>query len=379
MAQQAGGQPQGGGGSAGGEGNDMLYLAAFFAGFLVVMWLIREKWFPIVFKIRYYELLLVDKFYAVKDELFYDIENAIHYPEQLSRQEFFDLLYLSGTYYYIPVAVILFIFVIILLFIDPSKKFNHTFNISNFREAQSENWPQILPPSSYDLINTDINEGPWASSLTPLNFARRYKLLDVIVNPDYNPLLGELPKVAKLKEGRTRQIFAHQLGTFWQGPDKLPMHTKALFAVFAAVGNQDRKVGLDLLRQFNEAFKSGKKPNFKGVQEILDKYKNTKIVKKVESRHAYVMTVMAAMLELARSSGVLACADFLWLKSIDRKLWYMLNNVGRRAAFPEVAGAIAHWRIESRMQKKLMTPMVEEAVKALKIGIEEIIYPEDED
>lgn len=379
MAQQPAGGQQGGGGGAGGDGNDMMWIAAFFAGFLVVMWLIREKWFPIVFKIRLYELQLIDKIYSVDNSLFQDITNAIHYPEHLTRDGFTALLTESGSYYNLPVLVFLFILAIILYIKNPGNKFNNVFNIASFRKVQSQNWPQILPPSNYDLINTDINEGPWASSLTPLNFARKYKLLDVIVNENYNPLLGELPKVAKLKEKNAEQVFAQQLGEQWMGPENLPIHTQALFAVFAAIANQDRKTGFTLLRQFNEAFRLGKKPNYNGVKEVLNKYKDTKLVKKVESRHNYVMTVMAAMLELARTDGVLACADFLWLKTIDRKLWYMLHNVGRRAAFPEVAGAVAHWRIEARMQKKLVSPMVHEAVKALKIGIAEIIYPEDWD
>lgn len=87
---------------------------------------------------------------------------------------------------------------------------------------------------------------------------------------------------------------------------------------------------------------------------------------------------MASLLESARTNGVLACSDFLWLKTVDRPLWYMLQNVGRRAAFSEVAGAVAHWRIESRMQKRLMSPMIEEAVKALKIALSEIIYQDEE-
>jgi intracellular multiplication protein IcmP len=175
------------------------------------------------------------------------------------------------------------------------------------------------------------------------------------------------------------KLFASQLGYVWQGADKLPVHNKALFSIFAAIANQDRKPALDLLRQINYSLEYKTSPNFTGFEELYNKYKDSKIVKKIESRHAYVMTVMAALLAVARTDGVLATADFLWLKEIDRPMWYMLNNVGRRAAFPEVAGAIAHWRIETRMQRKLMTPMIEEAVKALKIAIEEIIYPEDED
>lgn len=145
MAQQPAGGQQGGGGGAGGDGNDMMWIAAFFAGFLVVMWLIREKWFPIVFKIRLYELQLIDKIYSVDNSLFQDITNAIHYPEHLTRDGFTALLTESGSYYNLPVLVFLFILAIILYIKNPGNKFNNVFNIASFRKVQSQNWPQILP------------------------------------------------------------------------------------------------------------------------------------------------------------------------------------------------------------------------------------------
>lgn len=378
MAQQAP-PPQGGGGGGGTGGNDMLWIAAFFAFILVALWISRESYFPYIFKIKYYELKFVSYFIHVDTYIFQEILNAQFDPKYLTWQQFAFLLGKIGSYYNWPIAITLFILAIMLYLRTPSTKFIHNFNLHSFREKQKVNYPQIIPPSKSDLIKQDINSGPWASSKTPLLFARENKLLDVIVNPNPNPLLGELPKVAKLKENKARQLFASQLGHIWQGPDKLPVHAKALFAIFAAIGNQDRKPAIDLLRQFNTSMNFKDKPDFRGYEELLEKYKDSKVVKKLESRHAYVMTVMAALLELARTDGVLATADFIWLKTVDRQLWYMLNNVGRRAAFPEVAGAIAHWRIESRMQRKLISPMVEEAVKALKMGIEEIIYPEDED
>jgi intracellular multiplication protein IcmP len=45
-------------------------------------------------------------------------------------------------------------------------------------------------------------------------------------------------------------------------------------------------------------------------------------------------------------SGVLQSALFLWLKPKDRRLWYILNNVGRKVAWPEITGVFAHWQFE---------------------------------
>ncbi len=52
--------------------------------------------------------------------------------------------------------------------------------------------------------------------------------------------------------------------------------------------------------------------------------------------------------------GVQASADFLWLKPIDRRLWYMLNTVGRQTPFAEVAGPYAHWLAEREMGKRIL-------------------------
>lgn len=377
MAQQSPPPQQGGGG--GDNSNDAMWIAAFFAGVLVVLWMTRAYYFPFIFKIKYYELLAVNYIYPVDISVFDQIVYAYQNPQALKWQTLFSTLNNVGSYYRYPVAIILFIFGLFIYLRNPTSKFSATFNIKNFREFQKTNWPQIIPASKLDLVKEDIKKGPWASAYTPIFFSQKHKLLDVIVNPNPNPLLGELPKVAKLKEANARQVFAEQLGYIWQGPEKLPIHRKALFAIFAAMANKDRDAGFKFIRQFNTSLEYNNSPDFTGIDELLEQHKNSKLVKKVESRHAYVMTIMAAMLELARTDGVVATADFLWLKTVDRPLWYMLSNVGRRAAFPEVAGAVAHWRIESRMQRKLITPMVEEAVKALKMALNEIIYPEDDE
>ncbi len=119
--------------------------------------------------------------------------------------------------------------------------------------------------------------------------------------------------------------------------------------------------------------------NFKGVDELLKKHYNTKAVQKIVQGHAYVLTVMAAMLKGARDDGVQASADFLWLKPMDRRLWYTLNTVGRQTPFIEVAGIFAHWRAEQEAQKRLVVPMVEEATNAVQLALKEVLYKRDEE
>ncbi len=81
---------------------------------------------------------------------------------------------------------------------------------------------------------------------------------------------------------------------------------------------------------------------------------------------------MASLLEGARDDGVVPSAEFLWLKTIDRRLWYMLNSVGRQTPYPEVGGPFAHWRAEKAMGRRSLVPMIDEAIKALEIAIKEM-------
>ena len=64
----------------------------------------------------------------------------------------------------------------------------------------------------------------------------------------------------------------------------------------------------------------------------------------------------------------------LWLKSLDRRMWYMLNAMGRQTAIIEVAAPFAHFKAEKRFKCALRVPMIQEAMKATDMAIKEILY-----
>ena len=110
---------------------------------------------------------------------------------------------------------------------------------------------------------------------------------------------------------------------------------------------------------------------------LLRKHVRSKVVGRACSPHAYQYTLMASLLEAARNDGVFATAEFIWLKPINRPLWYMLNNAGRQTAFPEVSGLYAHWIVEKRLRRPLKVPQVEQAVLGLQAALDDILYKED--
>jgi hypothetical protein len=85
----------------------------------------------------------------------------------------------------------------------------------------------------------------------------------------------------------------------------------------------------------------------------------------------------AVSLNAARlRSGVLAPAQFAFLKLVDRRLWYALHALGFEADAPlthshpsqrvEAMGARAHWAAERTIGAPIPTPEIDAAIAAIR-------------
>lgn len=285
---------------------------------------------------------------------------------------------LVGQYFKWPVTVLMFVLAVIVYRSNPVRRYKKTYSMKSLCLAQRRNWPKINPVAKLDLAGTDLLEGPWSMALTPMEFGKKYQLLELETTAlAEGQLEREMETIAKVLRGKANKVFAMQLGRPFVTADSLPIHVQALFGIFAARANRDRKGADKLLTQISASAVDGKL-NFSGAQELCKKHKDSKLTRMVTDKHAYVLSMMASLLNLARIDGVLAVAEFLWLKPVDRKLWYMLSNVGRQTAFTEVAGPFAHWLAERELGQKIITPMIEEATNALELAIDELVYVPDE-
>lgn len=237
---------------------------------------------------------------------------------------------------------------------NPSKGLRRMHDRQSLIQSEVRVWPWIAPVVKLDLVNTSIDDGKWAMARMPVDFAKRYRLLD---GREANKL-------------RTGKFFASQLGKLWEGPDKLPRHVRALFACFIAQACRDKDGARDGLRTLALSMAEGK-PDYGFVDKLLEKHLNDARIAPVFEKHAYVVTVLSACLELARKNGVLPPAYFVWLRPLNRSLWYVLNNVGRRTAFSEVAGVHAHFLAEKVAGHRIEQPYVDEARKALERALRE--------
>lgn len=291
-------------------------------------------------------------------------------PAQVDFNQLVDMSRNVGYYMRYPVGLFLLVLAFVLYQSNIALKFRKAHDMKTLRTQEQYNWPAIMPIVKEDLVSQDINKGPWAMALSPMEFARKHDLLkkeDVLLDSR----MPGLEMTAGIRKGDAKRVFTLQLGPYWEGFDRLSPQAYALAGVFMARINRDRDAANHILEVLDKTFVQGK-PDFSVARPVVKKYQNTEIVQDVVSKHAYVLTVFPALLIAAREDGVVPSSEFLWLKVVDRRLWYVLNCVGRQTPFVEVAGPFAHWRAEKEMGRRSLVPMIDEAIRALEVAIKEI-------
>ena len=254
-----------------------------------------------------------------------------------------------GNYIRYPFILIFFILSIILYRSDVTMKFHKLYSMKSLREQEQHHWTAIMPVIKQDLVNTDINSGPWAMALTPMEFSRKHNLLkknDLLLDTNQ----PGLEMTAGIRKSEAKRIFTMQLGPVWSGFEKCAPYVQALIAVFIARMNRDQAAAKSILKTIDMTYAHGK-PDYSVARPVLEKYKDADNVKQIISQHAYLLTVMSSLLKAARDDGVVPTSEFLWLKTVDRRLWYVLNCVGRQTSYVEVGGPFAHWKAEMLMQR----------------------------
>lgn len=182
----------------------------------------------------------------------------------------------------------------------------------------------------------------------------------------------------QIDANQTYQALMKQLGKRWQGPEKLPLYAQGLYAAFALQHARKRKGPgscEELLGEMSLSWspETGFNPSSKlksKIQKIIKDPKISGAIRKYADLHAYETTALLRCLKRARDEGgVVAPATFLWLRGVDRALWYPLNNLGRRSYHAEATGALVHYTNELIAGQKIPTPRFDEVIK----GIQETI------
>jgi intracellular multiplication protein IcmP len=248
------------------------------------------------------------------------------------------------------------------MFYSPRNKFRTKHTLESFIKVQAKMWPVISPIVDFNPIKSSARiPGSMVPDKLPL-FAEA-------LSPEEWISYQRIPVTNNIPEREaTRRAFLLQLGPRWNGLAGQPPYILSLFAAFALKGIQNREESDDLLGRLSQCWsaKAGFKLTPNIASEVAGLVRNSDIggqALAVAEKHAYRTTAMLGVLGWARSKGgVLAPAQFLWLRGVDRTLWYALNNLGRRSFHTEGAGAMAHFMAEQNANKPLPIPRIDTAV-----------------
>lgn len=240
---------------------------------------------------------------------------------------------------------------------SPTERFRTRFTDVTLPRAVANLYPWMKISTKIDFSEMDIETGNWARPKTERQFVKQHKL---------RKRSGELDR------DRAEAVFIRQMGPFFLDYASLRPHVKALFALFATRANKDFQAGDDLLIQLAASAAEGRL-DYTHVDELAQKYMDSDPVQRVVSMHAYERTVLMSLLEKARGGergkDLLPPNWFLWVKGVDRTLWYALSDVGRQTPHPECAGVFCHWQAEKILKEPIVIPFVVNAVDGLVIEL----------
>ncbi len=338
-------------------------VVGIFAVAAILLLLFHTQILTAILWIKYIELKIIS-FFIVGSQ-YQGLADWIN-PHNHNRVSVDELALLSseiGNTLKGPCAGLGILFMIIAYFKHPTSGFRDIENMHTLSEKVRQTFPAINIVSGLNLVKDSIDEGPWAMALTPIEFGKKYGLLS------RNKKTGKIV----VDEYKAKLVFNQQLGELWPGIDKLKPHQKALFAVFSAFANYKRDEAEakleEIAAQITQAQIKKKAIPFH-TDALLKKYANSPTVQAIIKKHAYTTTIFSELLTQARKSGIVLNSLYLWAKPLDRPLWYILNNVGRKAVFIEAAGVHAHWLAEKRLGFEIHQPMTDEAIFALNEAIQ---------
>ncbi len=253
------------------------------------------------------------------------------------------------------------------MFLGPRTQNRKIMSLENLIEAQSRVFPVISP-----FVKFNPSSQPPRAPGAPV--PAELPLFAEALGPEewlaYNSIN---PKDGTLVEDVLKKAFTKQLGKPWRGINGLDSYKQILLAAFCLKASRKRDRSDDLLSRVAKCwdFKHGLKLSndrklLKEAQKVLkDKNLAGKTLAQA-NRHAYETTAMLRALQFAREEGgVLAPAQFVWLRAHNRDLWYPLNNMGRQSFHMEALGAMSHFKAEKLTQRPIPVPKIEGAIQTI--------------
>ena len=253
------------------------------------------------------------------------------------------------------------------IFNGPRTHYRSRMGLEGLIDRQAKNFPVIAPFANFNPA-TQPPRPP--GSPVPVELPQFAEAL----GPEEWLAYCNIPAPdGKLDQDAAAKSFQKQLYGRWKGAMALKPYQQVLLAAFCLKASRKRDECDDILGRLALCWApkgglrlSRDKGLLKEARKIL---KNKNLAGKTLSKcnqHAFVATAMLRALATAREEGgVLAPAQFVWLRGHDRTLWYPLNNMGRQSFHMEAIGAMSHYKAEKMTQRPIPVPKVEYAVQTI--------------
>jgi intracellular multiplication protein IcmP len=332
-----------------------------------------------VMSIMHVEIQFIDRFsdrYRIADQ-----EMAQSAPGNVTLRDLYGITQAVGIFFRIPAMVFILVLAGVCAVRAAPSRFKRKFDLDGLIEEQASGFPvtaafakrhlKLLAPQPDKVLPADY-------ALTPAEWIARFA-----ADPS-----------GRFNEQRARATLAAQLGAHWTGPMDTAPPARLLFTVFALHLAERRDEALLLLGDASAGVADARHDGENGpdaalslpedliaqVDRFLEKemHANEKTsATKIAERHAYATTALMALLTASRiKAGVMAPAQFVWLKLVDRNLWYALHSLGYeiegtgRYIHPnpriEALGARCHWAAERAAGRSILKPHLDEAIATLR-------------
>lgn len=255
------------------------------------------------------------------------------------------------------------------LFKGPGSEHRRKYDINTLIKKQSNIFPIVAP-------FIDFNPATLPPRPPGAPVPAELPLFAEALSPEEWVVFNEIPIVdKKIDQEATTKAFAKQLGARWRGAKHLAPYKQVMLAAFCLKAARKRADSDAMMGRLARCWsEKGIKIDRQLLREARSVLSNSALsgsVLKKCNEHAWETTAMMRGLATAREEGgVLAPAQFVWLRAYDRALWYPLNNMGRQSLHMEAIGATAHYKAEKLAQRPIPRPKVSDSVKSLSEYIE---------
>lgn len=328
-------------------------------------------------------------FTAFSDEALVALERITRAdPAALTWDQVMNVLRYSGKWLRWPYALVLAALGLMAIFMGRTAGLIRRLNMESLLQHNAESFAclrpivgrgkHLLSPESYDA-------GPWRIARSPVQFALEQGLLLDKEGKPFTPAQGlrrglahaDLPAYgqAHLDAEKAAAVLREQLGKRLRGFGALSHERKVLATAFLAYGAGDKQGCVDLLDAVSAAYTEIEAPTCplleqpafqKRVVRAWNDNKKLRADPLLKRHAAFELPWFMALLRLARRKGVLASSQFLWVRPLDRPLWYALNQCGGRAAWAEGFAAWAHYAAEEKVGRTLREMRTAHAVNRLR-------------